>query len=348
MLSFLWISSLVLSALSLAVMCVLIIRRLAIHRHERTEARERALLLGALIAYSEDGNEDRLQGVISSISPRTALETGFEFLALLRGEEHTRIVAALAAADLGKQAILLLKRGNEAERIHAAEMLTAFGGEEAAASLLEAFGRDRSTEVRIAIVIGLCLLGRLPPLGEVLERIGARGQRSGRLVELFKKLPAERAPELMAYARDAEEWPFVRAAAIEALAQNAGFELIDFLLALADDAAAEVAAAALRALGRIGHPAAGPVVARAMARRDEQSHLRAEAAEAAGRIGGREFVAPLVELLGDEAWLVRYAAAKALRLIVPDGEAALRAMAASEASRRQRTASLVLSEGQAA
>lgn len=348
MLSFLWTSSLVLGALSLIVMCILIVRRLVIRRHEDNDRREREILQRSLIAFSEDRDEDKLKSVIASVSPRTALEAGFEFLALLRGEEHTRIVAALAAAGLGKEAARLLRRGNEAERIHAAEMLTALGGEDAAESLLQAFGRDRSTEARIAIAIGLCTLGRLPPLADVLERIGARGQRSGRLVELFKKLPAERAPELMVFARDAQEWPFVRAAAIEALAQNAGFELIDFLLALADDDAAEVSAAALRALGRIGHPVAGPVVARAMSRGDEQSALRAEAAEAAGRIGGRDFVAPLVELLGDEAWPVRYAAGKALRLIIPEGEAALRAAAASEASRRQRTASLVLSEGQVA
>lgn len=348
MLSLLWTSSLILSAISLLVMCILIIRRLIIHRGEERERHERKILLNSLIAFSEDGQGDRLQSVIASVLPRTALEAGFEFLALLRGEEHTRIVAALAAADLGKEAARLLRHGNEAERIHAAEMLTELGGENAAASLLQAFGRDRSTEARIAIAIGLCALGRLPPLAIVLERIGARGQRSGRLVELFKKLPRERSAELMGYARDAQEWPFIRAAAIEALAQNDGFELIEFLLALADDGAAEVSAAALRAIGRIGHPAAGAVVARAMARSEEQSYVRAEAAEAAGRIGGRDFVAPLVELLGDEAWPVRYAAAKALRLIVPEGEDALRATAASEASRRQRTASLVLAEGQLA
>jgi HEAT repeat protein len=85
-----------------------------------------------------------------------------------------------------------------------------------------------------------------------------------------------------------------------------------------------------------------------MTRRDEQSLVRAEAAEAAGRIGLPSFVGPLADLLSDEAWPVRYAAAKALRLIVPEGDEALRAVASSEPSRRQRTASLVLSEGQIA
>lgn len=348
MLTFIWTSSIILSAVSLVIMCILILRRLIIHRHVEKERQERETMLNALIAFSVDGDEQQLNRIVSSVSPRVALEAGFEFLGLLRGDEHARIVAVLAGAGAIGEAVRLLRKGNEAERIHAAEMLAALGGQEAETILSQALGRDRSTEVRIAIAISLCRFGKLPPLAEALKQIGASGLRSGRLVELFRKLPAERAPELMEVAGQSSEGAFVRAAAIEALGQSDGFQLLDFLLPFGDDPVPEVSAAAIRAVGRVGHPTAGPVVERAMARHGEQSFVRAEAAEAAGRIGLPEFVEPLAGLLDDEAWPVRYAAAKALRLIVPEGEETLRKVATSEASRRQRTASLVLSEGQIA
>ena len=52
--------------------------------------------------------------------------------------------------------------------------------------------------------------------------------------------------------------------------------------------------------------------------------------------------------MDDEAWTVRYAAANALRSFGQQGEQVLREIAASEVSRSQRTASLILAEGPAA
>ena len=75
--------------------------------------------------------------------------------------------------------------------------------------------------------------------------------------------------------------------------------------------------------------------------------LRAEAAEAAGRIGSVDFADPLVGLLSDDIWTVRYAAGKSLRAI-PGGLGLLERVAAGNASRGQRMASLVISEGQVA
>jgi hypothetical protein len=190
MLSLIWISSLILSALSLVIMCVLIVRRLFVHHRLHKQRRQHEALLAALIAFTVDGNEGQLRHAVSSVSPRVALEAGFEFLALVRGDEHTRIVAVLADAGIVEEVVRLVKRGNESERIQAAEMLAAFGGDEAAGVLLQAFGRDRSTEVRIAAAIALCLLGRLPALGEVLAAIGTRGQRSGRMARF--SAPARR------------------------------------------------------------------------------------------------------------------------------------------------------------
>ncbi|RUY51138.1 HEAT repeat domain-containing protein, partial [Mesorhizobium sp. M7A.F.Ca.CA.001.12.1.1] len=70
-------------------------------------------------------------------------------------------------------------------------------------------------------------------------------------------------------------------------------------------------------------------------------------ADAAGRLRLSELAAPLAQLMDDEAWTVRYAAANALRSFGQKGEQVLREIAASDVSRRQRTASLILAEGPA-
>ena len=115
---------------------------------------------------------------------------------------------------------------------------------------------------------------------------------------------------------------------------------------LARDPSPEVAAAALRALGRVGHPAASGTVLAALGSTDWE--VRSEAADATGRIGIAEAIGPLVFLLDDGEWAVRYAAGKSLRKLGAAGMEALQRAAREGTSRSQRTASLILSEGLAA
>jgi HEAT repeat protein len=322
-------------------MLALILRRMVLQRRTVQDAAERSRLLTALIAFSEDKNAKALETVLTSVPPRIATDAGFEFLGLLRGDEHARIVEIFAEAGLPAHIIARLGRGNEAARIHAAEMLAAFPSEKAAARLLAALNGDRSREVRITAAMSLSDLGLLPPLPEVLRRIRS-AQRSRRLVELFRRVPAERFGELEELARSGQP-PFVRAAAIEALSQAGNYEFAGLFQLLAKDASGDVSGAAIRALGRIGHPEADAIVMEAMGNKDWQ--VRVDAAEAAGRIGSAGLVESMVPLLDDEVWTVRYAAAKAMRLITPVGEEMLQHIASSQSSRSQRTASMVLAEG---
>lgn len=343
MLWLVWTLSIVLSAISLLTMALLILRRVVIQRRAKKNAEMRQRLFRALISFSEGKDAEALKSAIRSMPPRIAVDGGFEFLGLLRGEEYSQIIAIFAEAGLPTDIAAQLRKGDEAARIHAAEILAAFPPETGTADLFAALGNDRSREVRIAAAISLCDLGALPPLPDVLRKIGVRGQRSRRLVELFRRVPADRVGELKELAAKSGESPFARAAAIEALSQTQDFELADFFRRSAKDPSSEVSAAAIRALGRLGDPNAGTIVAEAMASKDWE--VRADAAEAAGRIGTTELIAPLVRLLDDEAWTVRYAAANALRLIAPQGDETLRGIASSQTSRSQRTASLVLNEG---
>ncbi|TPN83141.1 HEAT repeat domain-containing protein [Mesorhizobium sp. CU2] len=343
---YIWDLSILLSALSLVIMLFLIARRVVQEHRDSAAADQRRQLLTALIAFTESRDKEALKAAVLGVPAGVAINAGFEFISLLRGEERDDVLVAFIECGLptlvGKQ----LERGNVADRIHATEMLAALGSEEAWGRLLAALDHDRSREVRIAAAIALCDLGSLPLLGVALDKIGVAGQRSRRLIELFRRFPRSRFNELAVHASRVDAVPFVRAAAIDALARAGGFGFSDFFAGLTGDASPEVVAAALRALGHTGHPEAPAILARAM--ENEDWDVRAAAAESAGRLSLPELAAPLSRLMDDEMWAVRYAAANALLSSGQPGELLLREIAASEVSRSQRTASLILAEGPAA
>lgn len=341
-----WTVSLILSLASLAVMVGLILKRVHSERRTARDASLRKRALSGLVRFSGDRDAAALDEALAGAPMLIVADAASEFMALVRGDDRNAVVAALAVRGLPAFLAQELKARNEPRRLHAAEMMAEFPVEIACVPLMASLVRDRAREVRIAAAISLADVGALPPLSVLLGKIGVRGQRSRRLVELFRKFPAAQAGELRAYAIDEQGTPFVRAAAIEALSTTGGIEDGTILPALAEDPSPDVAAAAIRALGRIGHPdAVGPVI-RAMTNQDWE--VRAEAAEAARRLGVRDVLTPLIGLLEDDSWPVRYAAAKAVRELGDEGLDFLRALASSDTSRSQRTASLVLSEGIAA
>ena len=295
---YIWDLSILLSALSLVIMLVLIARRLLQERWARAAADQRRQLLTALIAFTENRDREALKATLLAVPAGVAIDAGFEFISLLRGEERDDVLVAFNECGLPARVARQLRKGNVAERIHAAEMLAALGWEDASASLLAALTQDRSREVRIAAAIALCDLGSLPLLGTALDFIGVAGQRSRRLIELFRRFPRSRFNELAVHASRVDASPFIRAAAIDALAHAGGFGFAVFFAGLTGDAAPEVVAAALRALGLTGHAEAPAILKRAMANDDWD--VRAAAAESAGRLGLPELAAPLSTLMDDE------------------------------------------------
>ncbi|TIX08155.1 MAG: HEAT repeat domain-containing protein, partial [Mesorhizobium sp.] len=100
----------------------------------------------------------------------------------------------------------------------------------------------------------------------VLDNIGVAGQRSRRVIELFRRFPRTRFNELAVHASRADGVPVVRAAAIEALARAGGVglsELAATLAGLMDDEVWTVRYAAANALRSFGQP--GEKMLRAMA-----------------------------------------------------------------------------------
>ncbi|MCT8266258.1 MULTISPECIES: HEAT repeat domain-containing protein [Afifella] len=337
-----WNLSIALALASILILLGLIVLRIADMRLAARRAAQRKRFVGALIRFSADEDEASLRQVIAETPKRILVDAGFEFLAMLRGDERARIEEVFAEAGVPDYIRRRLRRANEAERIFAAETLAAFPSEATIAALNRSLG-DRAREVRLAAAISLNRLGRTPSLAELMATIGERGQRSRRLVELLRTFPLEKAPELVEFAAREDASSFSRAAAIEALSHIGDPQFMPFFSRLAADAKPEVAAAAVRGLGRFGHPSVLPTVLAATKNGDWQ--VRYEAAEVAAAFPSQEMIEPLAALLSDAEWSVRYAAAKGLKNLGAAGRDRLLAFATGTASRGQRTASMVLQEG---
>lgn len=101
-------------------------------------------------------------------------------------------------------------------------------------------------------------------------------------------------------------------------------------------------AAAVRALGRLQHPAGQSAVAAAL--EDEDPEVRVAGAEAAGEARLGRLADALYARLSDAAWRVRFQAAAALGKLGPAGLERLRQAAAQPDTAAHRAASLTLAE----
>ncbi len=341
MLTLIWQTSCILAALSLIVMLVLIVRRLLISRSETHSKIMRAKLRQELIRFTANHDEDSLREVLARTPNADAIDVAVSFLELLRGDNRRDIIRALAAANLPAAIRKQLQKGDEVQKLAATELLVAFPYVETRAELNMAMGRA-SHEVRISSAIALAKIGALPHLPEVLDKIGSHGQQSRRLVDLFRSVSAERSAEILAIAKDKTRPDFIRAAAIDALGHKGTFQYLAEFEAMAQDTRNDVTAAAIRALGLIGHPRSAGAIRTALGHPDWQ--VRLEAAEATGRIGDTQALTLLPALLSDDEWATRYMAAKSMIALGKTGVDALMGEAAAIPSRAQRTAALALAE----
>ncbi|WP_046868454.1 HEAT repeat domain-containing protein [Microvirga massiliensis] len=339
----LWLASLVLSFTALAVMITLVIARAIRTALERRNLRTRQRLLPVLLEASEGAVDETLTAEVKR-HPRAAAGLAIDLLELVHGEDRARLAALFRDLGLAKMAARYLVYGDERVRIAVAEALALFPGEETVRAL-RARLRDRSPEMRLAAAISLAALDAEPPLREIIQQLGSRhADHSRRLVDLFRQMTDTQSPELLDVARDKDMAPFVRAAAIEALANAGDYELIPALAEITNDPACDplVVAECVRALGELEHPSGASVVERALEHSDWQ--VRAEAVEAVGRIGLVEATPRLTLLLADDVWPVRLRAGEALASLGETGRRALRKLAEEGSGRTQRTAALVLAE----
>ncbi|MBD3680030.1 MAG: HEAT repeat domain-containing protein [Rhodobacteraceae bacterium] len=340
----LWAVSVALSAISIMVMCGLIVVRVVSLKSTETALSEERALAARLIKFTGVGDEEAMLSILKASQPKTVIKVAFDFMQMVRGEEAEKVRAVLQRSGLPDYIRRQLRSSRVSMRVHAAELLQLFPAPSTRTALLRAL-RDAHPEVRLAAAIGLLKLGYQDRLRDLLELVGPTAQHSARVFEMFNNAPPQAYSELLKIAADPRMDDFVRSEAIRAMATKGDLSFLAALKKLSTDASPVVAAAAVEALGRLGHPTGVSDIRRAL--ESDIWELRAAAAEAMGRGGFYMFAHELGSLLHDPEWVVQYAAAKALARLGAEGQKQLEIATTSGPVADRQKVELMLKEARA-
>ncbi len=321
--------------LSLIVARVIINRRAAGQQSERR--RLVPLLLSAPPCSERLANVQRASDLLTDVA--------IELVQLVRGADKEAFVAT--SYRLGIPATLrhrLRRRRSPRLRLAAAEALVDFGDELSISHLSEALD-DKNPDVRMSAAIALAKAGKAPPVSVVIDKLGLGSTVNSMLmVGLFRDIGAYRPREIRALVENEVTLPYVKAAAIDALAASGDYSLVPVVvsLALEADPFGEELPRYLRSLADFGHPAAAPAIEHGL---DSPAWTaRAAAAQAAGKLRLRSTVERLASLLDDPQWWVRFRAGEALASLGKPGHRLLREVSSSGSELASTAARLTLAE----
>jgi HEAT repeat protein len=342
LLHLIWGMSLVVALGAILIMLLLVLIRLLSDRLDARRQAQRQAILENIFAW--------LAGAVPSETVRDHLAAQrpvatallVEIFELVRGEDQHRLARLAEEAGLPQFMRDTVEIGTVQQRFIAAENLVWFPSDETRAVLRAAL-EDSDPEVALAAAGSLAELGEALPVRALLEaRLDTVQDTSRQLEAVLARVAARQIPDLLEVAQDESAPERVRSAAIDALAQTGSFELLETIAAFAASPSTAIRVAAVRTLGIFGHPLGAPVVYYLL--RDKDWEVRAEAAEAAGRIGLIDIAPRLCSLLSDENWWVRFRAGVALATLGPDGTERLKSLAAGPGDLAGRMAGLVLAE----
>jgi len=310
LLSLVWLVALGLMSFSLATMTALIGARV-IHKGRRARrAARRAIVLPELVHH--------IGGLIPGSLDLKGLETDAVLMAevvrdlagLVRGQERNGLMTALRALGVDQALRRLLRRGSTVHRVLAAEALVFFPGEDTYAALQEASRRD-DHRVRLSALRSAIELGHAPPIGEMLDSVIGGTERASLLFsDLLQRAVRTQIEDAVAALGRPDLPRPVRVMLMQALGGSGDARVLAPLLLAARSADAEIRAAALGALGVLGHPGAAEVVEEALG--DDDWQVRLKAIECVRRVGLIEFFAQVMVRANDEVWWVRYRAGQTL------------------------------------
>ena len=336
----LWYASLVLAVLAVAIMLLLVLRRVFEMRAERRRERLRAATSAALLGYM-DGDVGAAQ-VRQAARGRTDIvgDLIYEMREIVRGEGSARLIELAVACGGIDRERRRLRRRNPGARAEAVRRLGIYGSD--AVPLLTAALGDRNPGVRSAAAIELTALGAAPPLVTLAEamRIGIDAT-SEDLRRIFRRVVAGEPRSAIALIED--EWTpdALNILLLDGLGFAGVFEALPAIGSMLQNGTPEVRVEALRALANLGHPSAAEVATEALS--DPDWRVRAQAANCVRRIGAESAADALEALLGDEQWWVRFRAAEALSTFGADGRARLTRVSV-QGDRAGQVAQLVLAE----
>ena len=306
-----------LSAGSLLMLGVLVLRRLQLARHDQgrraLEARLTpvALELIATGAQPPSHLDVREKGVLADLLGRYARTVS--------GPTHQRIVEFFEREGTVDRELAMMSHGRQAwRRATAAFRLGDIGPESAAPALVEAL-TDPSRDVRIAAVRSLGHL-RAPAAVEPLLRVAADHRVPDALVGwALLQIGSPALPTLRQLTDHPD--PRARAAAVQLIGLLGGAADAELVAAGLHDTSAEVREQAALALARIG---TGRQLAGLVERLDDRvAAVREAAAMALGQLRDDRSVGALLAHIDADAFEVARAAAQALTAVVPAAAAEL-------------------------
>ncbi|MGZ9098171.1 MAG: HEAT repeat domain-containing protein [Brevundimonas sp.] len=339
----LWWTSVALAATALAWISVLVISRLFREQRQARRVRDRDRACDAFLDVM-NGSGDAL-GRLRGVDHRARLmgEAVLELLAMVRGVERDRLIAALRSINMDERWRRRLFRGRVNGRMVAAEVLSIFPSPETVTALRQALDQTRSGNLRVALMRSLIELGAAPPLAQVLQDIHrSRGSESLLYLPLVGQLVNGDTRAALRAFGDPATPPRARVILAETLGASGDFRALRPLCVTTRAPDFELRIASVRGLAAMGHPAAEARILAAL--EDPVWMVRSAACEASGRIGLRAAVPLLLAQLSDPVWWVRFRAGEALSALGPTGVRGLRAAAAGEGDLPRRAASLALAE----
>jgi len=339
-----WLTSAVLAAAALIWMMGLIFARVLRERGDARRRREWHLIQQALLDIMGGSGDAvaRLRNVRAR--PRLMAEALLEVLALIRGgDERDRLISALKAFGFDETFRRCLRRGSVAGRIASAEALSIFPGERTCAALRRALKMTRASELRVSLMRSLIEIGAPPPLREALSDLsGRRGSDSLLYLPLIARLVADDPMTALRAFGDPQVTGEARVVLAESLGASGDYRTLQPLCVAARAPDVELRIAAIRGLAALGHPAAEQAILSGL--KDRSWIVCAASCEAAGRIGLPAAIPLLEAQLGDAEWWVRFRAGEALAALGRVGQDRLRAIATVGGELSRSTASMVLAE----
>lgn len=336
----LWLISGVLAAASVAVLFGVVASRALTNHLTRVDAARREMLVPLLLAKAP-----AVTGPASPEADRRLVRVAAEMVREASNPaEQERLLDR--ARDLGVAQRLRadLRAWSARRRSTAATLLAGFPGPDTDAALSAALG-DADGTVRLAAALALAHLGHEPALPALIDKLGLGTiEHSHLTTALFDEVAASHPERLRELVAQPGLSPEILRAAIEALAFISDGELASALIGLALDEQADPLELAhyLRKLGDLGDFTAAPVVASGLGH--PRPRVRANAAQAAGKLGLVTVVPRLGALLADGDWWVRFRAGGALVELGEPGRDRLRAAATGDRGIARETAVITLAE----
>ncbi len=328
-LQLIWMGSLALSALSILVMIVLILRRISLENKGKVLAARRQEILRCFYAVLRSPVAVTLESLprVKKEDHPLIMRGALDTLRTMQGEDTKRIVEVLKLWGMRPYLKRTADKGRKGRRIQAITLLGYFD-DETSLDILLGHILDSDIYVQIAALRGLAQRGATQHIAQITHYLSQSGQTNTLMLsDILSRFGEVAVPSLLELASSHANSE-MRMAAVIALGTIGSLQAVDTLIQLADDPEVDIRARAITALGKIGDNRAGEVILSHLEEND--AAVRVQAAQA---LGGLQIMAALPRLaarLSDDDWWVRFRAAEALYQFGDKGIAALKSFSVQQ------------------